>query len=97
MALNEVCDRCDSAVRRDPALGDRQAGTVDLVFPAYTKRLVLCSDCVTQLQEWIPAGIVPVYTGTARGMDAWLYLPRAGMAKPPAETGGKPLPPSFRS
>lgn len=98
MALDTVCDRCRKPVRRDPALGDRQGGPVDIVFQAVTHRLELCSDCITELREWIPAGVPISYSGTVRGMDAWHYIPRVGTGKPPVNNpGGKPLPPAFHS
>lgn len=98
MAIETVCDRCGNRVVQDPAMGDRQGGRVDLVFQAYTKSPVLCSACVTELHEWLPDTLpIAAYSGTARGMEAWQFIPRADTGKPPAEAGGKPLPPSFRA
>lgn len=85
MAVAEVllCDRCQAqgrttVIEEELDLADRQGGPVEVRFPAYTQKLILCSDCVkvATLAEIRELG-ERVLAGTLTVRDALLHLPRA--------------------
>jgi hypothetical protein len=79
MAEVLACDRCGEIVRPEPELHDRQGGRVDVRYPAYTQRLVLCSRCIGEatLGELRTLGL-RLTGGTLPTHEALEYLPVYG-------------------
>lgn len=69
-----VCDLDGKHLPVEPELGDRQGGPVEIVFPAYTQRFVLCADCMARLDEFRTLG-ERVLSGTLPLPEAFNYMP----------------------
>lgn len=71
-----VCDICGEPLPTKPELGDQQGGPVDIVFPAYTQRMVLCAKHMQELDKYRQVG-ERVLSGTLPTREAIHHLPVA--------------------